>query len=60
MPGANPFEKVTFKKTQTALSTVAPLKTPAGADSKATYATIAANVEAWIEEAIKIRADYKE
>jgi hypothetical protein len=58
--GANPFEKVTFKKTQKDLSTVAPLKTPAGADSKATYATIAANVEAWIEEAIKIRADYKE
>jgi hypothetical protein len=59
-PGANPFDNVTFNKTQKKLSTVAPLKTPAGADSKATYATIAANIEAWIEEAIEIRANYKE
>jgi hypothetical protein len=58
-PGANPFDTVTFTKTQIKLSTVAPLKAPAGVDSKATYATIAANIENWIEEAIKVRADYK-
>jgi hypothetical protein len=57
--GPNPFEKVTFTKTQKTLSTVAPFVTPAGADSKATYASIAANIETWIEEAIKIRKDYK-
>src|SRR4051812_48839659 len=55
--GANPFDNVTFTKTRTKLSTVAPLKTPAGIDSKATYATIAANIETWIEEAIRIRAN---
>jgi hypothetical protein len=58
--GLNPFDYVTFNKNQKTLSTVAPLKTPTGADSKATYATIAANIEPWIEEAIKIRKDYKE
>lgn len=58
-PGGNPFDTVTFTKTQIKLSTIAPLKTPAGTDSKATYATIAANIEDWIEEAIKVRADYK-
>jgi len=55
--GPNPFDYVTFTQTQQKLSTVAPLKVPAGADSKATYATIAGNIEAWIEEAIKIRKD---
>jgi hypothetical protein len=56
--GANPFDSVTLANGQMKLSTVAPLKTPTGADSKATYATIAANIEHWIEEAIKIRTDY--
>jgi hypothetical protein len=55
--GANPFDSVTLANGQVKLSSVAPLKTPAGADSKVTYATIAANIEAWIEEAIKIRAN---
>jgi hypothetical protein len=58
--GPNPFDNVTFNKTQKMLSTIAPLKSPAGADSKATYATIAANIEPWIEEAINIRKNYKE
>jgi hypothetical protein len=57
--GTNPFDKITFTNTQKTLSPVAPLKTPAGADSKATYATIAANIEDWIEEAIEIRKNYK-
>jgi hypothetical protein len=57
--GPNPFDSITLSNGQVKLSTVAPLKTPTGADSKATYATIAANIEDWIEQAIKIRADYK-
>ena len=53
--GANPLSKVTFKSSQRTLADVAPLKTPAGLNSKAVYASIANNIEAWIEEAIHIR-----
>lgn len=53
--GTNPFDKVTLGSTTTLLSTRAPLKTPAGSDSKAVYASIAANIETWIEDAIAAR-----
>lgn len=53
--GENPFERFTIGGKK--MSTLAPLKTPAGADSKAKYASIAANMENWIEEAIKARVD---
>jgi|SRR5665213_1505601 len=53
--GPNPLTKVTFTGTQRTLADVARLKEPAGSDSKAAYASIANNIEAWIEEAIKIR-----
>lgn len=55
--GVNPFMKVTFAGTNRALSEIAPLKVPAGEDSKAVYASIANNIEAWIEEAIQKRAN---
>jgi len=55
--GPNPFSKATFTGTTRSLADVAPLKNPAGADSKAVYASIANNIEAWIEEAIRIRAN---
>lgn len=58
-PGVDPMSKVTFSNPRKTLSGIAPLKTPAGADSKAVYASISTNIEAWIEEAIKIRKDYK-
>ena len=51
--GANPFAGVTVGSTR--LGDVVPLKNPAGSDSKAVYATITANIEAWIEEAIRAR-----
>ncbi|WFU62675.1 TIR domain-containing protein [Bradyrhizobium brasilense] len=51
--GSNPLGKV--KHGTGTLADVAPIKTPAGADSKSAYASIADNIEAWIEEAIKIR-----
>jgi MTH538 TIR-like domain (DUF1863) len=57
--GADPMSKVTFAGSSNSLSGIAPLKTPAGADSKAAYASISANIENWIEEAIKIRKDFK-
>ncbi len=55
--GANPLAKVRLSGSQRTLADVAPLKVPAGSDSKAVYASIADNVEAWIEEAIKARAN---
>ncbi|WP_296560796.1 TIR domain-containing protein [Pigmentiphaga sp.] len=51
--GANPFEGITVGTTK--LGQAVPLKNPSGADSKAVYATIASNIEAWIEEAIERR-----
>jgi hypothetical protein len=55
--GPNPFEKVTFTGTSRTLAGVAPLKTPSGYDSKTVYASIAENIEQWIEEAIEIRGN---
>ena len=54
--GSNPFDHVKFTKSGAALSTVVKLYDPTVTnDSKATYAKIADNLEAWVEEAIKIR-----
>ena len=53
--GPNPFNKVTFTGSQPTLADVVPLKTPAGAGSRAAYASIANNIETWIEEAIELR-----
>lgn len=57
--GTDPMAKVTFPDSGRSLSGIVPLKTPAGADSKAAYASISANIETWIEEAIAIRKAYK-
>jgi len=57
--GANPMAKVSFTGTSRTLAGVAPLKTPPGADSKAVYASINANIGAWIEEAIAIRRNFR-
>lgn len=55
--GPNPLSKVTFPGITGSFADVAPLKNPAGADSKAVYASIANNIEAWIEEAISKRVN---
>lgn len=55
--GPNPFYKVNFTDTTRTLGDVVPLKVPTGADSKAVYASIANNIEPWIEEAIRIRTN---
>ena len=52
--GANPFDMLSYKNGRK-LSEVAPLVSPAGADSKAVYASISNNIESWIEQAIRIR-----
>ncbi|MGX5830878.1 TIR domain-containing protein [Mesorhizobium sp. 43Arga] len=57
LAGESPFEKVNFAGSQKTLAGIAPLKTPSGADSKAVYASIADNIEEWIEEAIRVRAN---
>jgi hypothetical protein len=54
--GTNPFEKINYGDTGKKLSSIAPLFTPTGADSKAVYASIRDNIEDWIERAIAIRA----
>lgn len=51
--GPNPFDRFTIKGKS--MSTLAPLMNPAGADSKAVYATISNNIESWIEAAITAR-----
>jgi hypothetical protein len=53
--GPNPLAKVTFNGKSGSLADVARLKIPSGIDSKAVYASISQNIEAWIEEAIQIR-----
>ena len=55
-PGANPFAG--FNLNQTPLSQIVPLHDPAGLDSKAVYASIEKNLDAWVEDAIRIRAKY--
>jgi hypothetical protein len=55
LAGPNPFQQITFKETRT-LAEVAPLQTPPGSNSKEVYASIANNIERWIEGAIRIRA----
>ncbi len=57
--GSNPFDAVTLKNGTVRLSGYAKLMTPAGNDSKEVYASIQANIESWIEDAITIRKNYK-
>ncbi|MDL2184722.1 TIR domain-containing protein [Pseudomonas sp. ChxA] len=57
--GSNPFDSVTLKNGTVRLSGYAKLMTPAGNDSKEVYASIQANIESWIEDAITIRKNYK-
>ena len=54
--GTSPFAGLTVAGTK--LGDVVPLKNPAGSDSKAVYASIASNIESWIEDAIKLRKSH--
>lgn len=55
--GANPFDGIKHSKSGKLLSTIAPLCSPTGADSKAAYKSINDNIEDWIEQAIAIRKE---
>lgn len=55
--GSNPFAKFSLQDRQP-LSSIAPFQQPGGRTSQEVYASIAANIEAWIEEAIAIRNGY--
>ncbi|APQ11839.1 molecular chaperone Tir [Pseudomonas oryzihabitans] len=57
--GLNPFEYITLENGASKLSSQAQLKVPYGSTSKEVYASIQANIESWIEDAIKIRNSYK-
>ena len=55
--GATPLSRVTIAGTTRSRADLALLVIPIGADSKAVYAFIAKNIEAWIEEANRTRTD---
>ncbi|MBD0704378.1 TIR domain-containing protein [Pseudomonas sp. PSB1] len=56
--GPNPFQGFTIGTAKTPLTSVVKTYDPPGADSKTRYAYIAANIDAWIEDAIAIRSRY--
>jgi hypothetical protein len=55
-PGANPFDG--FNIGGTLMSKIVNLHEPAGKDSQTIYANIHDNLDAWVENAIKIRAKH--
>jgi hypothetical protein len=57
--GANPFNDFTVKDGTVKLSSVAKAYNPTGSTSKEVYGQISANLSAWIEEAVKIRDEFK-
>lgn len=55
MPGTNPFGGINVKGTP--MSQIVALHDPVGVDSKALYDKIHSSLDAWVESAIKIRAN---
>lgn len=56
--GANPFSHFTMKRDGNALSSIVKTYDPPHYDSKDVYKHIADNISSWIEDAIRIRANY--
>lgn len=56
--GANPFQRISLPGHQS-LASVAPLRDPLGLDSKEVYGSIARGIEGWIEDAIRVRTNYR-
>lgn len=56
--GANPFSHITMQRNNASLATIARAYDPPFTASTSVYRHISENLSAWIEEAIKIRADY--
>jgi hypothetical protein len=60
LPGNNPFDELHFiKQPSKKLSTVALLHNPPYVESKKVYAYISDNLSSWIEDAIKLRENFK-
>lgn len=57
--GESPFERVLLPGRALTLARIAPLHTPLGLTSQQTYASIATNIEAWIEDAIAVRRNWE-
>lgn len=58
LKGANPFDTFTMKRDNAKLSSLAKVYDPPYATSSDVYGHIKRNLENWVEEAIKIRANY--
>ena len=57
--GLNPFEGFTLQNGSKKLSSVVKLYNPSGLNSVEVYSTIKNKIAGWVEEAIKIRTEYK-
>ncbi len=56
--GRNPFDDITMNRDGSKMSNIVMAYDPPYTTSTNVYARIKANIENWVEEAIKIRADY--
>jgi hypothetical protein len=56
--GSNPFDYLTMTRNQANMSTVVKAYDPPYTKSKNVYDHIQSNIDAWVEEAIKIRNNY--
>ena len=59
LPGKNPFDLISLNDTGRPISSILKDYNPASRDSQRVYATITANLQAWVEEAIQIRHSYR-
>ncbi len=57
--GANPFEGITVGEDKKKLSTIVKAYDPPYSTSTSVYDHIKSNLAAWVEEAVKIRQDFK-
>jgi len=56
--GLNPFRGFTIRNGSIDLSTILPIYDPTGFDSKQVYASIASNIESWVDAGIVARKRY--
>lgn len=59
MRGSNPFSSFTLKNGTVRLDDIVRVYDPTFSDSRFTYAHIAANLSDWVEEAIRIRSNFR-
>jgi MTH538 TIR-like domain (DUF1863) len=57
--GTNPFDKLTLQNGAKKLASVVKLYDPSGSSSTDVYKSIKDNIADWVEEAIKIRDEYR-